>query len=140
MRAEEFIWQYHSGRDGDGDRFETVQMVHGSGRIILKIRCPEKDENWWRIYFYVPKVLFEFESELPDYTSLEDAKRYAELIVTNWDTEIEAKLLGQPNAGKKGDKSDVAGTAKADGDSSTQPGSAKQTESASGTPAEDDAA
>jgi len=77
------IWIHKSGRDSDGDKFETEVCVHGSGRIVARIVCPLADEVHYAVYFYIsiPERILKTSGEDLRFIDVDSAKRFADDIL-----------------------------------------------------------
>lgn len=79
-------WAPYSGRDTDGDRFNRLALVHGSGRILASVNLPlGADEYQFFVYFFC---------EVPDeilagsefrFVSAESAHAFVEKILGSFD-------------------------------------------------------
>ncbi len=79
-------WAPYSGRDSDGDKFNRLALVHGSGRILASVNLPmNADEYQYFVYFFC---------EVPDeilmgsdfrFVSAESAQAFVEKILGSFD-------------------------------------------------------
>ena len=86
MEKCEFDWQFHEGRDADGDKFRTHILVHGSGRILARVVEPTHLGGFsFRVWFYckVPKSMDSNEGY--DFIDVESAKKFVEQTLSNFD-------------------------------------------------------
>jgi len=95
MTRNEYRWERFSGRDREGDHFITEAMIHGTGRVLVRIRHPEVDEYYYRLYFFLPKSIMETTDDSHDFISLDSAIEFAEQAAELWDDEAMVKLRGK---------------------------------------------
>lgn len=88
-------WINKSGRDSDGDKFETEVCVHGSGRILARIACPLADEVHYTLYFYmeIPEKLLKTSGCDLRFIDVDSAKRFADDVLRRCAEEKENKKV-----------------------------------------------
>jgi hypothetical protein len=77
-------WQFHEGRDREGERYNHAVLFHASGRIIAKVYQPtDPIEYQYEVAFFVKTNLDEKDKEFR-FISLESAQRFAEKVTSDY--------------------------------------------------------
>lgn len=87
-------WQFHTGRDGEGDKFAVYVLVHGSGRILAKVHAPAYEGGYHfsaAFHCAVPATVIDT-NESFHFIDAESARAFVERILTQFDP------LGKPRA------------------------------------------
>lgn len=83
----DYIWDYRTGRDIEGDLFSQAAYTHNSGRIVAKIHIPTPgtDEYTYRVYWcvHIPKETLDTDDDWY-FIDLESAQRIVEDLFTNF--------------------------------------------------------
>jgi hypothetical protein len=98
MTADDYVWDYRSGRDEDGSAYYTNILVHGSGRILAKVvTC----SYFYRAQFHFscPKTVLDV-NECYDFMDVLSAKRFIEETLARFDPLAPPK----PKAARKREK------------------------------------
>ena len=89
MRTD-FDWQYHEGRDRDGEKLSDWVLVHGSGRVLAKIMCPlTPGEYHYQIYFFTGaakearQLVYDGDGDIR-FMDLMSAQRFCEEALTSY--------------------------------------------------------
>ena len=87
MTREDLIWIHKEGRNVDGERFSIEALVHGSGRILVKVWHPQGDSFEYSVIFYVdvPTTVISKPDDAHHFISLESAQQFSEQIVLAFD-------------------------------------------------------
>lgn len=82
----ECTWLERKGRDSDGDAFRVLILLHGSGRVLARVRCPAANDEWRYGVLFDCKVP---EEVLPgdcfDFVDEDSAMRFAEQVLSTFD-------------------------------------------------------
>lgn len=106
MQKFEYTWMDRAGRNREGDKFQSVVMVHSSGRILARIVCPVADEYWYSVHFtcVIPSSLLSVDHQRIDldFFDVESAQRFIENILERFNpTENAPTTLRAARRGKK---------------------------------------